>query len=171
MTTPKVEDEVQIRPVGDADWARIWPILSLVARAQETYALDPDLTEADGAALWLESPPGLSIVAVADGDVVGSAKMGPNRPGPGRHIATASFIVSPAAQGRGVGRALGEWVIAWCARQGFHGIQFNAVVETNTAAVRLWHRLGFVTVGTVPEAFDHPAHGLVGLEVMYRPLP
>jgi GNAT superfamily N-acetyltransferase len=161
----------QIRPVDDGDWTRIWPILAEVVRAQETYALDADLTEADAATLWLERPPGLTVVAVAGGEVLGSAKMGPNRAGPGRHIATASFIVSPVAQGRGVGRALGEWVIEWCGRQGFHGIQFNAVVETNTAAVRLWHRLGFVTVGTVPEAFAHPTHGLVGLQVMYRPLP
>lgn len=171
MTTPKVEDEVQIRPVDAGDWTRIWPILSELVRAQETYALDADLTEADGAALWLVGPPGLTVVAVADGEILASAKMGPNRPGPGSHVATASFIVSRTAQGRGVGRALGEWVIAWCARQGFHGIQFNAVVETNAAAVRLWHRLGFVTVGTVPEAFAHPTHGMVGLHVMYRPLP
>jgi hypothetical protein len=49
-------------------------------------------------------------------------------------------------------------------------MQFNAVVETNTAAVTLWHALGFTTVGTVPEAFDHPVHGYVGLHVMHRAL-
>ena len=47
-------------------------------------------------------------------------------------------------------------------------MQFNAVVETNTAAVRLWRDLGFQVVGTVPEAFDSAAHGLVGLHVMHR---
>ncbi len=57
--------------------------------------------------------------------------------------------------------------MALAPRHGFHGIQFNAVVETNTAAVRLWQSLGFRIVGTVPEAFRHPAHGLVGLHVMY----
>jgi hypothetical protein len=49
-------------------------------------------------------------------------------------------------------------------------MQFNAVVETNTAAVRLWLALGFEIIGTVPEAFDHARLGLVGLHVMYRPL-
>ena len=49
-------------------------------------------------------------------------------------------------------------------------MQFNAVVETNTVAVALWKKLGFDIVGTVPEAFDHPTHGLVGLHVMYRRL-
>jgi ribosomal protein S18 acetylase RimI-like enzyme len=49
-------------------------------------------------------------------------------------------------------------------------MQFNAVVETNTAAVRLWQALGFDVIGTVPEAFDHREHGLVGLHVMHRRL-
>lgn len=49
-------------------------------------------------------------------------------------------------------------------------IQFNAVVETNVGAVELWQRLGFVIVGTVPEAFDDAASGYVGLHVLYRRL-
>jgi hypothetical protein len=49
-------------------------------------------------------------------------------------------------------------------------MQFNAVVETNTVAVALWKKLGFEIVGTVPEAFDHPTHGPVGLHIMHRRL-
>ena len=93
--------------------------------------------------------------------------MGPNRPGRGAHIATASFMVDPALHGRGVGRALGEHVVGWARGAGFRGIQFNAVVETNQAAVRLWESLGFEIPGTAPEAFDHPQHGLVGLHMMF----
>jgi hypothetical protein len=52
----------------------------------------------------------------------------------------------------------------------FHGIQFNAVVEVNEPAVHLWKSLGFDVIGTVPESFDHPDHGLVGLHLMYRRL-
>ena len=96
--------------------------------------------------------------------------MGPNRPGRGSHVGTASFMVSSAARGRGVGRTLGEYVVQWHRDAGFRAIQFNAVVETNTAAVRLWQSLGFTIVGTVPEAFDSRAHGLVGLHVMHLPL-
>ena len=58
----------------------------------------------------------------------------------------------------------------WHRDQGFRGIQFNAVVETNTAAVRLWESLGFTIVGTVPGAFRSASHGPVGLHVMYLPL-
>lgn len=31
--------------------------------------------------------------------------------------------------------------------------------------------LGFVTIGTVPGAFNSPTKGRVGLHVLYRPLP
>ena len=107
---------------------------------------------------------------IGAGRVVGSAKMGPNRPARGAHIATASFMVDAEAGTRGVGRALGEHVVAWAREGGYAGIQFNAVVETNERAVRLWRSLGFEVIGTVPGAFDHPEHGPVGLHVMFLDL-
>ena len=111
------------------------------------------------------------MVALDTEEVLGAATIGPNRPGRGSHVATASFMVSPAARGRGVGRYLGEYAIRWAADAGYHAMQFNAVVDTNVTAVRLWETLGFETVGIVPEAFDSRTHGLVGLRVMYRRLP
>ena len=51
---------------------------------------------------------------------------------------------------------------------GFKAMQFNLVVSTNVAAIRLWRKLGFDTVGTLPLAFDHPRLGLVDAYVMYR---
>ena len=159
-----------IRPATDDDWAQIWPFFDATVRAGETYALPMDLTPEAGRALWLERPPGLTVVLEEDGRILGSAKMGPNRPGPGDHVGTASFMVAPQARGRGVGRRLGEYVVRWHRDAGFRGIQFNAVVETNTAAVRLWEDLGFRIVGTVPGAFRSPAHGFVGLHVMYLDL-
>jgi hypothetical protein len=54
--------------------------------------------------------------------------------------------------------------------QGYRSIQFNAVVETNLAAVHLWQILGFQILATVPEEFDHREHGLVGLHLMFQHL-
>jgi GNAT superfamily N-acetyltransferase len=139
-------------------------------KAGETYAYPLDLTVETGRGWWMVPPPGRTVVLEEDGMVLGSATMGPNRPGRGAHIGTASFMVAPEARGRGVGRALGEHVVRWQREQGYRGIQFNAVVETNTAAVALWRSLGFEVVGTVPGAFDSPVHGYVGLHVMFLPL-
>jgi ribosomal protein S18 acetylase RimI-like enzyme len=65
---------------------------------------------------------------------------------------------------------LGEHVLAAARARGFRAMQFNAVVETNVAAVALWRSLGFEVLATVPEAFRHPTGGLVGLHVMHRRL-
>ena len=159
-----------IRAATDDDWPRIWPFFEATVRAGETYAYPLDLTLETGRDLWMADPPGATVVLEDGGELLGSARMGPNRPGRGDHIGTASFMVAPEARGRGVGRALGEYVVQWHRDQGYRGIQFNAVVETNTAAVRLWRSLGFEIVGTVPGAFRSPTHGYVGLHVMYLSL-
>lgn len=159
-----------IRPATTHDWPAIWPIFDEVVRAGETYAYPLDLGPDTAAGWWLEKPPGATVVLEDGGVIVGTAKMGPNRPGRGDHVGTASFMVASTARGRGVGRRLGEHVIAWHRAQGYRAIQFNAVVETNTAAVALWQALGFRIIGTVPQAFRSAAHGYVGLHVMHLPL-
>jgi L-amino acid N-acyltransferase YncA len=162
---------VLIREATDADWPAIWPFYREIVVAGETYALDPGITEADARRGWMQARPGQTFVAVSDaGEVVGSASAYPNRSGNGSHVASASFMVDPRAAGRGSGRALAERVICWAREQGFRAMQFNAVVETNERAVRLWKSLGFEVLTCVPDAFRHPAHGYVGLLVMYRRL-
>lgn len=158
-----------IRKTVMADIVQIAPFFRAIVDAGETYAYPEGLDDERIADLWLEQPPSRCVVAVDDdGIVLGSAKMGPNRPGRGSHIATASFMVDPAARGKGVGRALGEDAVKWAREQGYHGMQFNAVVETNTVAVKLWQALGFEVMATIPEAFNHRRFGLVGLHVMYQ---
>lgn len=159
-----------IRPATTDDWPAIRPIFEAVVSAGETYAYPEDLTSDQARDLWLEPPPAATVVLEDDGQVLGTAKMGPNRPARGDHVGTASFMVAPDARGRGVGRRLAEHVVQWHRDQGFRGIQFNAVVETNTAAVALWRSLGFEIVGTVPGAFRSATHGFVGLHVMHLDL-
>ena len=160
---------MEIREATDDDRDQIWPFFQRIVLEGETYAYPEDLTYESARDLWFE-PGGHVVVAVDGPTVLGSAKTGPNRPGRGRHVSTASFMVAPAAAGRGVGRALGEYVLGWARDAGFRSMQFNAVVETNTAAVHLWRSLGFEVIGTVPEAFNSRRHGYVGLHVMYRRL-
>lgn len=161
---------MDIRAARTSDLKAIVDIFRPIVADGESYSYPDDLSDDDIARLWFERPPGHTIVAV-DGDaIVGTAKMGPNRPGRGDHIGTASFMVDPHTEARGVGRAMGRWVIDWHRENGFAAIQFNAVVETNVRAVRLWQSLGFEIVGTVPRAYRSRTRGPVGLHIMYLEL-
>lgn len=158
-----------IRDFAEGDWPRVWPIVREIAREADTFAFEPSMTEQQGYDAWIQPPPGNTVVAVEGDRLLGTAKMGPVRPGPGAHVATASFMVSAEARGKGLGRELCGYALDWARQLGYAGMQFNAVVESNHAAVRLYEQFGFDIVGTVPGAFAHPTMGRVGLHIMYCP--
>ena len=158
-----------IRAAGDGDRDAVADIVCAIAATGETYALPRDLSTAAARAAWFEAGATV-LVALEDGIVVGTGKYLPVRPAGGAHVATASFMVAPDATGHGVGRALGEEVLRQATVAGYAAMQFNAVVETNAAAVALWESLGFRVMTTIPAAFEHPTAGRVGLHVMYREL-
>jgi GNAT superfamily N-acetyltransferase len=164
---------LSFRAAEAADWPALWSIMQPVARSGETYCWSMSMDEDAGRDEWLPGPggpdPTLQVfVAVHADRVVGTAQLHANRGGNGAHVANASFLVAADAAGRGVGRALAEFVLGEAARAGYTAMQFNAVVETNVRAVALWSSLGFRVVGTVPEAFSHPGLGPTGLHIMHR---
>jgi GNAT superfamily N-acetyltransferase len=156
----------------EADWPQIWPVWHEVVQRGDTYTFDPRSTTEDGRRSWFFPEPAQTWI-VRDGPgepVLGTYLLKPNQPGNGAHVANAGFMVSSAARGRGLGRALGEHCLSQARAAGYLGMQFNAVVATNHNAIKLWYALGFATIGTVPRAFRHPVDGLVDLHVMYRDL-
>jgi GNAT superfamily N-acetyltransferase len=159
---------VRVRAFTDTDWPPVWQIMHEVVRGQETFPYDPEMTDERARQMWIETPPGLTVVAVDRERVLGTAKMGPNRGGPGAHVSTASFMVAAAERGRGVGTALLRFALDWAKGEGYAAMQFNAVVESNRSAVELYRRHGFGVIGTVPRAFAHPVLGRVGLHLMYH---
>ncbi|WP_310964976.1 GNAT family N-acetyltransferase [Nocardioides terrisoli] len=159
---------VRVRVYCEHDWPAVGALLRAVLTEGETYTGDPAMPDAALRAYWLSDRH--TVVAEADDVFLGTAHMGPNRPFNGAHVGTASFLVTSSARGRGVGRTLGEYAVDWHRTEGFRAIQFNAVVETNAAAVRLWRSLGFTIVGTVPGAFRRPTGEYVGLHVMHLDL-
>ncbi|MFF8960948.1 GNAT family N-acetyltransferase [Streptomyces sp. NPDC014894] len=157
-----------VQDAAPEDWPAVWPFWRKIVAAGDTYTWDPDTSEESARALW--TAPGNRVFVARDDDgITGSAVLRANYGGPAARIANAAFMVDPERTGRGVGRALAEHVLAEARREGYTGMVFNAVVETNPA-VRLWTSLGFRILGTVPAAYDHPEHGPVGLHIMYRDL-
>ncbi|MER5748522.1 GNAT family N-acetyltransferase [Streptomyces sp. NPDC002088] len=158
-----------IREAAADDWPRIWPFWHRIVAAAETYTWDPDTSEEAARALWMSPAKRVYVAEDETGAVVGSAFVSPNYAGPAAGIANAGFMVDPDQAGRGIGRALAEHILTEAKAAGYRGMVFNAVVETNPA-VQLWSSLGFTILGTVPEAYEHPRHGLVGLHIMYKAL-
>ena len=157
-----------IRDATETDWPAIWAFFEPICRAGDTFCYPTDPAFEFARDLWMLASPNRTVVAVDDdGTVVGSANMHRNRMGNGGHFASGNYMVAESARGRGVGRALCEASIAWAEAEGYRGMQFNAVVETNTPAVELYRSLGFRILGTLPDGFDHPQLGLVGLHSMY----
>lgn len=157
---------------GTEDWAGIWNIFRGVVATGDTYPYPPDIPEHDAFLAWmrLDDPREATFVAHHDDDLVATAYLKPNGPGLSDHVANAGWMVSPDHQGRGFGRPMAEWVIDQARTRGYHGMQFNSVVATNTGAIALWESLGFEIVGTVPDAFRHASQGLTPVHIMYQRL-
>lgn len=154
---------------GAGDWAGIWEVFRRVVATGDTYPYSPDISEAEAKAIWM-APSHTVLVARSDDEVVGTAYYRPNMTGLGDHIANAGWMIRPDRQGEGIGRRFAEHVLDQAREAGFRGMQFNAVVATNTGAVALWESLGFEIVGTVPNAFRHTERGLTPVHIMYRDL-
>jgi len=163
------KSSIAIRRADSRDEDAIWQIFRAVVEPGDTYAYPADLGRRDALALWMKTP-AHTYVASDNESIVGTYWIKPNQPGRGSHVANAAFMVAPEAQGRGVGRRMGEHCLAEARRLGFRAMQFNLVVSTNEPAVALWKKLGFDIIATVPEAFDHRTLGLVDAYVMYRSL-
>lgn len=111
-----------------------------------------------------------TFVAVEKDEILGTYIIKPNQIDLGSHIANCSYMVSPKDQGRGIGKLLCEHSINFAKEKGYLGIQFNIVVSTNTAAVKLWQQFGFEIIGTTPRGFRHKDLGFVDTYIMFKDL-
>lgn len=158
-----------VRAAAEADHNAILAIIRPVLSAGETYAIDPTLDDAGMLAYWF-APSHTVFVAEEQGKILGTYYLMANQGGGGAHVANCGYIVGSNAQGKGVARTMCQHSLEAARTHGFRAMQFNHVVSTNRRAVALWQSLGFAIVGTLPEAFHHPAHGYVDSYVMFKRL-
>jgi ribosomal protein S18 acetylase RimI-like enzyme len=157
-----------IRPCAANDWPRLWPILHATFVKGDTYTFAPDATEEAIFHAWIELPLATFVACDDAGAVLGSYYLKANQPGHGGHVANCGFVVAESARGHGVAARMCEHAQAMALARGFLAMQFNFVVASNHGAIRLWRKLGFEIVGTLPRAFRHPQLGLVDAHVMYK---
>lgn len=157
---------MRIRPATESDLDAMWEIFQAVIATGDTLPYSRSIDRETFHSHWFGAH--TSYVAVAGERVLGMYKVGANYPDLGSHVASATYLVSPAVQGQGIGRALVDHSLAQARSEGFLAMQFNYVVSTNAAAVALYAKLGFGVVGTLPKAFRHEQMGLVDVYVMHQ---
>ncbi|MEW8183875.1 MAG: GNAT family N-acetyltransferase [Candidatus Thiodiazotropha endolucinida] len=159
---------MEIRKYKEADWSQVWPIIEKVFRAGETYPYSPQITEHEAQKLWVVMPQEIYVATAEDGEILGTYYIKPNQPGLGSHVCNCGYIVSANARGKGVASRMCEHSQQVAVDVGFRAMQFNLVVSTNEGAIRLWKKLGFQVIGTLPKAFKSKSAGYVDALVMYK---
>ncbi len=90
----------------------------------------------------------------ADGnEAVGLYILHPNNVGRCGHICNTSYAVRSDLRGNGIGETLVKDSLVKGKEFGFRILQFNAVVATNTNALKLYEKLGFIQLGVIPGGF------------------
>ncbi len=87
------------------------------------------------------------------GEVVGLYILHPNNVGRCGHICNASYAVKSRYRGQHIGEQLVLHCMQKARELGFRILQFNAVVCSNQAARKLYDKLGFIALGTIPDGF------------------
>ena len=160
---------MEIRPAAKTDRDAIWDIFHHVIKTGDTYVFPPGTEKSDLESLWFAGAV-KTYVAEVKRKVLGTYIIKSNQIGLGSHIANASYMVHPKAQGTGIGSEMCDHSLKEAKRLSFRAMQFNLVVSINEAAINLWKKFGFEIVGTIPEAFNHSEKGFVDGYVMYRKL-
>lgn len=128
------------------------------------------LTEEDAADFFASQ----SFCGVAEdeksGEIAGLYILHPNNVGRCGHISNASFAVKKDFRGKHIGELLVKHCLDTARNIGFKILQFNAVVKSNTSAHRLYSKLGFVSLGSVPGGFLKPDGDYEDIVLYYHTL-
>jgi RimJ/RimL family protein N-acetyltransferase len=133
--------EFVVRPAGVGDGRAMAELMAAVAEERDGIATEPPVDIEQRAALFAGGTDG-SVVAVADGRIVGMLHVDVSRFGFGEF----GMLVDRDWRGRGVGSALVQAAIDWARGQGLHKLCLE-VFAHNTAAIALYRKHGFVEEG------------------------
>lgn len=108
------------------------------------------------------------IICKSDLDkIIGGFYIKPNFEGKSSHIANCGYIVRKEFRRQKIGFQLGRYSIDIAKELGYRGIIFNLIFKENIASVKLWGKLGFKIIGTIPEAVKINDTKLIDAHIMY----
>ncbi len=142
---------MEIRDYTFADLPEMTEIWNSVIKKGNAFPAQDEFTGEQAANLFAAQS--ACRVAVEEDRVKGVYIVHPVNDGRCGHIANASYAVAESARCRGIGRALVEDSIAAARSIGFTGMQYNAVVSVNAAAIKLYEDIGFVRIGRIPGGY------------------
>lgn len=105
-----------------------------------------------------------------EGQVIGGFYLKANYLGRSSHIANAAYMIRNTYRGKKVGSLLIKASLHFAKDLGFHAMQFNMVLSQNTLAVKLYKRVGFNIIGTIPQAVRNTDGSFQDGYVMHRRL-
>lgn len=140
-----------IRPFEKTDISQMISIWNEIVEEGIAFPQEEFLDEKTG--LEFFSSQSYTAVAENNGIIVGLYILHPNNVGRCGHICNASYAVSAKVRGQHIGRQLVLDCIEKGKKLGFKILQFNAVVESNVYARRLYESIGFHQLGTIPNGF------------------
>ncbi len=158
---------MNIREAIEKDFEKIWSIFYEIVSLGETYAYATDTTKNEAFKIWLTAPQ-KTFVFEEDNQILGTYYLKTNHEGAGQHVCNCGYMVSSSARGKGIATTMCEHSQSVALGMGYKAMQFNFVASSNTDAIKLWEKLGFLTVGRLSRAFNHPVQGYIDALVMYK---
>lgn len=140
-----------VRKLSEKDIPEAVSIWNKVVEEGKAFPQTEYLDEKSGAEFFAQQT--YTAVAELDGEVVGMYILHPNNIGRCGHICNASYAVKYGMRGKHIGEALVTDCLEQAKAHGFGILQFNAVVASNEPALKLYKKLGFVQLGTIPKGF------------------
>ncbi len=144
---------IQIRAYHQEDTAEAITLWNDIVADGIAFPQREPLTEITGPIFFNEQ----SFTGIAydtdTAEIVGLYILHPNNIGRCGHISNASYAVKKGVRGQRIGEKLVLHSMAKGKELGFRILQFNAVVNTNGAALYLYKKLGFTQLGTIPGGF------------------
>lgn len=107
---------------------------------------------------------------LADNKVAGYYILHPNNIGRCSHVSNASFAISKEFRGKKLAESLVRKSIQQAKELGFRGMQFNAVVVANTAAIHTYQKIGFNIIGTISKGYRLKNGEYSDMYIMYLPI-
>ena len=165
--------EIVIRKYAEANLPRLTELWNEIVEGGISFPQEEPLSAEEAKTFFAaQTVTACAFEQKADGteNMVGFYILHPNNVGRCSQISNASYGVTKDCRGKGIGRILVQNCMDEAKKNGFLGLQFNAVVSTNFGAIALYSSLGMSILGTVKNGFRLPSGEYTDTYIFFKSL-